>query len=508
MAVAAEQVPEKVVPPPAQTSADPAQFRKLLELAGWNATRFATFDKAGPLADEDQQELVELLWRLKTFDGPQLTDWARAGASGKEIAAAPSEHVGEIVELAGRVTRVERHALSAELAARLEMPAYFECQMMLDGGAGMATILTSRVPKAWLELQSLDEPAESAGVLIRLLSSTNGSTDRLFVSREIAWHPKQPHAPFVSLGESVLGELGVDVGLLDDVRQRRPISAAEREAFYQMLDASGRIGTNQLTRFASQDLDAVEKHWAAEEQRLAATLKDSPPGGNPRDRVRLQLAHEVQARAAKGQYSVAPLFNDAENRVGELVTLDGAARRVTRVDVGTSADGTTSDVARRFGIDHYYEIDVFTEDSQNNPVVFCVRELPPGFPLGDGLQEPVRIAGFFFKSWSFQSRRATLPDAQVDAAPAGDMRQFAPLLIGRGPILIDEADASASDSTGLIAAGLFVVLLGAIWAAGWWLARDDRRFVETTLAKQFSLAEGESLNDVDFDLSESTREHE
>ncbi len=218
------------------------------------------------------------------------------------------------------------------------------------------------------------------------------------------------------------------------------------------------------------------------------------------------MAHEVRARAAKGQYSVAPLFNDAENQVGELVVLDGTARRVTRVDVGKSPDGTPSDVARRFGIDHYYEIDLFTDDSQNNPVVFVVRELPPGMPIGDGLHEPVRIAGFFFKSWSFQSRRATLPADAAAAVPAGELRQFAPLVIGRRPILIGADEASATESIGMVVAGLFVVLLGVIWAAGWWLARDDRRFVETTLAKQFSLAEGESLNSIDFDLGEGPRD--
>ena len=509
MAAAAEPVsaPESAVPPAAVTPADPAQFRTLLDLAGWDAKRFSTL-RDGPLSDDQREALAELLWRLRTFDGPQLAAWARAGATLPAIAAAPSEHAGDLVELVGRVTKVERHALPAELEARLEMPAYFECKMTLADGAGEAMIITSRVPNAWLEMPALDEPAKAAGVFIRLPPAENGATDGLFVSREIAWHPQQPRQPFVSLGESVLGELGVDVGLLAGVRQRRPISRAERETFYQVLDAAGRIGANQLTRFATQDLDSVQKRWAAVEQRLAASQKDAPAGSNERDRARLQMAHEVQSRAAKGRYSVAPLFNDAKNQVGELVTLDGTARRVTRIDVGQSPDGTTSDVARRFGIDHYYEIDLFTDDSQNNPLVFCVRELPPGFPIGDGLHEPVRLAGFFFKSWSFQSRRAALPAAPDGAPNAADLRQIAPLVIGRSPILLEQPEASVSRSIGLIAASLFVLLLAAIWVAGWWLARDDRRFVATTLAKQYSLAEGESLNDLDFDLRETPRENE
>jgi hypothetical protein len=50
-------------------------------------------------------------------------------------------------------------------------------------------------------------------------------------------------------------------------------------------------------------------------------------------------------------------------------------------------------------------------------------------------------------------------------------------------------------------------LLVAIWAGGWWIFRDDRRFA-ATLAKQYSLPEGESLNDLQFDLSGSASPNE
>ena len=411
------------------------------------------------------------------------------------------DHAGELVELAGRVTRVESCTLPEKLAARLDMPTYFECEMTLDGGAGVARILTSRVPDAWLKMPALDEPATTAGVFIKRLPSENDAgKESLYVSREIAWYPKQPNRPYVSLGESVLGDLGVDVGLLDRVQQRKPLSTAESEAFYEMLAAVNRIGANQLIRFAAGDLADVQQVWAAEEQRLTALDHEN-------DLARLQLAHTVQSRAAEGRYSVAPLFNDPQNQVGELVTLDGTVRRATRIDVGSTADMAARNAAARLGIDHYYELDLFTDDSQNNPIVFCVRELPAGFPLGDGLQEPVRIAGFFFKTWSFQSRRAA-PPAVDDAAPNDKVRQVAPLLIGRGPIPLAPPDAATSRSIGLIAAGLFVLLLAAVWAAGWWLARGDRRFVASTLAKQFSVPEGQSLDELEFDHSPGPREHE
>ena len=178
-----------------------------------------------------------------------------------------------------------------------------------------------------------------------------------------------------------------------------------------MLDAAGRIGANQLARVADHDLESANEGWQ-KHSGCAANNRTA----ESRRRRRLQMAREVQARAAEGRYSVAPLFNDADNQVGELVAFDGTAA-ASRGSTWTIRPTAPSDVARRFGIDHYYEIDVFTDDSQNNPIVFCARELPPGLTIGDRLHEPVRIAGFFFKSWSFRSRRATLQMPR--STPAG-----------------------------------------------------------------------------------------
>jgi hypothetical protein len=472
--------------PAPQPPADPAQFRELLRLADWNAERFAALAESDPLSDAGREQVAELVWRLHTFDSPQLAAWARGGKPVSEILSTPDEHRGELVELTGRVTKVTRRDLPQEIADRLELPAVFECEMTLDDGAGTATIVTSRVPRTWLEMSPLDAPASAAGVLMSRLTNSDDTPRLLAASREIAWHPTTPQPPHVSLGESILGELGVDVGQLELVRQRSAITATEREAFYQILDAAGRIGTNQLTRFAQQQLPSI-----------AEQSQQQQP----------QLAREVQARAAKGLYSVAPLFNDPAIQVGELVALEGGVRRVQRIDVGQTADGAASDVARRFGIDHYYELDLFTDDSQNNPIVVCVRELPPGFPIGDGLHEPVRIAGWFVKVWNFESLRATLPNDSAGEPTPPNLRQFAPLLIGRSPIPLTPPTASTTAYASYFAATLFLILLAAVWFAGWRLFRDDRRFSKT-LARQYSLPEGESLNELQFDLSEAGREHD
>ncbi|MGD9635836.1 MAG: hypothetical protein AB7U97_21320, partial [Pirellulales bacterium] len=466
-------------------TADPAQFQELLQLAGWDAKRFARLQEGEPLSDANRDELSELLWRLRSFDAPQLAAWAQGSKLNWQDAAPAA--AGELALLTGRVTSVTRRELPADLAARLEMPSYYECEMTLDADAGKATIFTDRVPNAWLEMKSLAEPAAASAIFIRRLSDDAAAPHALFVSREIAWHPIEPNLPFVSLGESILGGLGVDVGLLDSLRQRQSIGAPEAEAFYSVLSAAGQIGANQLDRFARRQLPSIAEHWAAEERKL----KESPGDKSPQQLARLQLAREVQKRAAEGLYSVAPLFNDAANQVGELVAFEGTVRRVTPID------------ADKF---RYYELDLFTDDSQNNPIVVCVRDLPPGFPVGDHLHEPVRIAGWFLKVWSFESRRATLRVAPDGSATPQNLRQFAPLVIGRSPVLLESPAASTSAYATPVAAALFLTLLAVIWTAGWWIFREDKRFART-LAKQYSLPAGESLDDLKFDLSEGTPPH-
>lgn len=510
MAIPVERAPaEGVLDSPRDSQpADPAQFRKLLELAGWDSKRLDSLAKDSEVTDGDRNELAQLLWRLRTLDGPQLSAWARASKSFADVAADSTSNLGELVTLTGHVTKANRLELPTELAERLEMLNYYQCEMALDGEAGMATILTGRIPLAWLTMPTLNEPATANGVFIKLLASSDATKNGLFVSNDVAWRPTQPQPPFVSFGESVLGGLGVDVGLLDDLRQRRPLSRQESEAFYQILAAMGNIGANQLDRFANRDLASVQDHWADEGKRLAESIQKSPAAATARERAQLQLAREVQSRAAKGLFSVAPLFNQPEKQVGELMSLEVTVRRATRIDVGKSTDGSESDVARRFGIDHYYELDVFTDDSQNNPVVFCVRELPAGFPLGEGLSELVRIAGFFLKSWSFESRRATLPTTPEGTPTPAGMRQFAPLLVGRGPIILERAAPATFAYASYVAASLFLLLLAAVWATGWWFARDERRLKGATLADRFALPEGESLNDLDLDLSPAAPKNE
>ena len=228
----------------------------------------------------------------------------------------------------------------------------------------------------------------------------------------------------------------MDAELLDTLRDRQKIGPPQRECFYQMLAAVGRAKPGQLLRRARQELK----------------------------------------KEGKTSFSVVPLFNDPADQRGRLVALSGTARRVVKVRV------QDPDIVERFGIKYYYEIYLYTPDSQDNPLVFCVRELPQGMPAGSDPRycEQVEVAGFFMQTWSYRPELANEADGNPNA------RQLAPLLVGREPRWTRPAPPAGTNPLyGLIAGGLFIAAIAAIWLAVWRAAKKDRRFQQNRRVKSF-----------------------
>jgi hypothetical protein len=485
----------------ADTTKPTTSFREILTLAGWDAKRLAEFDDGQPLSDPQRVKALELLRRIRSFNSADLDAWVHEDLSPYEAVKHAADDRGRLVRLNCSVTRVTVQKPAPADATRLEMPAYYECEIALDNQAGIATVLTTRVPTAWLNAEKLDEPVSAIALYVKKLGDRD-SPPTLWLAKEIAWHPGQStekengrssptideglgNAADRTFGTVILGSLGMDVGLLDQVQSRGPIRAEERDALYGLLKAVGHVGPHQLARFAQQNLPAFRDEW---KRRLTATDIESHRA----------LAQEVLRLAAKGRYSVAPLFNDAPHQQGRLFVFDGMARRAVRVEVGTQSGGGSSDSARRFGFDHYYEVEVFTDDSQNNPLVFCVRELPDGFPVGDALREPVRVAGFFFKDWRYRARDTAEDDDQHapdEAAGDVDPSRYAPLLIGRAPLRLPPEQGGSLLSQ-YVGGGLFLLGLAGVWIAAVLYSRGDRQFRRRTPAVDLSLPPGQSLNDL------------
>ncbi len=513
-----EPMPDKITGP-----------RELLRAYGIDESYFNQLIDGRPVNDEEKEVLLRLMYRLRSFTMTDFVRWAEPELNLPEGLEDSAEYRGLLFQLRGRLTKVGICHIAPETAERFGFDAagaYYRCELLLDEGRQPAVVFTRRVPKQWREGGSIDARAGAFGLLLKFAGEDEQRPVPVFLAPRIAWYP-----------DTLLGNLGMDVGLLDTVRNRTDLTKQDREAFYQMLFAVGQAEPGRLIRDAREQLKNAGKN---------AVRTD---------------------RDGKRHYSVVPLFNKPDTQRGRLVMLSGVAKRTLRIPV------SDADVVERFGIRHYYELYVYTDDSQDNPVVFCVRKLPEGMPAGDGpdYSEYVEVAGFFFKTWAYDSRARTsatitsITEGPVETLPNGTKTavtllaidggapkglrggnrvnvdgtgvydtdhevleitegglvvtdvpytqdvsksgmtmsgwtrlQLAPLLIGGEPIWEPGAHYIPNHVIGAIAGGLFVVTLVGIWFALWCYGRGDRVFHERALAKRFAPAGNVSLNEIGF----------
>jgi hypothetical protein len=222
----------------------------------------------------------------------------------------------------------------------------------------------------------------------------------------------------------------MDISLWDAVRASKDhaLTAADREAFYRLLSVVGQPQAADLSRAAAAHLDVVA------------------------------------------------LIEKSDEHLGEILPVQGTARRITKVQVGDA------DVLARFGFDHYYEIDLFLPlagpalrlgndpKGEKNavfhhafPATLIVRRLPPGLAEGENLHESLRADGVFFKTWAYRSKFA---------GQFGQL-QPAPLFIAGEPQLV-AAPPAANALVGILVTTALLLSLAAAVLAGWWYRRSDR----------------------------------
>lgn len=444
--------------PPAKT------FQEVLSVAGWTAERLGQLKDGEPLDSMAQAEVARLLLRLQSIPPTKLSEWAQGEVDLETLRDEPASGRGELFHLTGRVVGVLEERLDETARAALEEPTWYVCEMRLEQGA-IVEVIARAIPPAWSELSPLEEPVACNAVFVR--TTDNGRLQ--FVAPHIAWYPVEPDPPLVNFGMATLGSLGVDLAEWISLKRAGGLTSADFTAFYEALAAMRKIDASQLAELAQGNLTRYAKPYREELSKLHEEAARTTRRG--------AILREIVTTANEGRFSVWPLFLEADRQQGQLVVLDGVVRRAVKVDTSIDREGDTSDAFTRFGIEHYYELELFTEDSQNKPLVFCVLELPAGFATGDDLHEPVRMAGFLFKVWVYRGRQS------VEAEGASsEGREAAPLLIGRGPLQIAASVESSAWMNGAVG-GLLGLAIASIWFVSWWFGREDKRFEKTTLAK-------------------------
>ncbi|MCH7750842.1 MAG: hypothetical protein IH898_01635 [Planctomycetes bacterium] len=462
-------------------------FQDVLALAGLGREVLATLTSDADYGKDDWQVLAQLVYRLRQFPPAQLQRWASAAPAAPWNVKA-DEHLGQIHAITATVESVEPVNISGngppeKMAAETVLPKLYRCRFRLADGTAGGVVLVPRVPNHWQRGEISEEPVRFLGVG---LGSTADNKDRvrLLLTNHLAWYPRKG----VSSGRLLLARQGMDIALLDEVKQRQPFVkpevSREGEAFYQCLAALAAVDRQELEMLTEQTVAATALQWLAKkpiaQQRqaelrheLAATNDSTEREALEQDletaRRDLALATAVEKQADRKLSSVAPLFLQPDGHVGELVRIEGVARRAVRIAIpgGAASQASTSG---KLSFDAYYEMEVFTADSQNLPVVCCVSRLPAEFPVGDKIREPVRVDGVFFKSWRYRTRKNL-----VGPGETGRQQQMVtPVVVGGVPTWLPTA-TSGQNRWGLWGGMAFLAALVVFWFVMFRLAERDRR---------------------------------
>lgn len=413
--------------------------RDVLKALGISDSFWESLRDGVPIQPDERELLLRLIVHIKMFQPAELEEWKQEPPDWSTAASEAKALRGRLLEVEGHIVKVGEEPVPPEMAGRAGFSHYYCSELETEGGPRYL-IYSRDLAQPWKGRKSLREKARVKGLFFKLAGTAPEFLPVLVTNRP-EWYP-----------DSLLGRLGMDCSLFNDVA----MEATDQRYVSPTPQKSGEL---------ESEVDPLEKYRLTGRDRecfyqLLAAAARARPG------ELLDIAKQELAKLRQTTYSVVPLFNDAPRQQGKLFLLYGTARRIERVNV------EDVDIRKRLGIDHYYTIYLFTDDSQNYPVVFCVRFLPNNVVPGEGPGYAVNlaVAGFFMKTWAFRPQASLSPDAPRHAW------QLAPLLIGREAVLLAKpaAPQRVAEVTGILA-GIVATLVGVIGVLVWWLNRRDRK---------------------------------
>jgi hypothetical protein len=412
----------------AATFRPPASAQEIFARFDIGESQFRNFFSGQPLGPAEEDVLAKILYRWPRLGQENVQAWRQKGITWDQLVAQPVQHRAEIFHFHGRVTHVAKMMLAPEIAERLEFDHYFRASVRIQDSPSVALVYARFLPAAWKLDAEMDEPISVDGLFLKVGDSTAETPPLLFAAERIAWHPDKPH-PEAHVGpdQVALAQAGVDWGLYEVVKAEngQGIAGPDREPFYQTL--------------------AV-------------------------------IAGEKKLPAAAKSVDIPLLLQKSETLLGSRMKVRGIARRITKVTVAAG------DIRKRFGINHYYEIDVSVvldkpmklaksaEDKDallyvnDFPVVLLVPRLPANLQEGESLHDQIEADGTFYKLWTYQSSFASQKNK----------RQAAPLLMTSEVRLVQKVDPLAGVGSAVVTAAM--VLAGGIFLViYWWFRLSDRK---------------------------------
>lgn len=151
---------------------------------------------------------------------------------------------------------------------------------------------------------------------------------------------------------------------------------------------------------------------------------------------------------------------------GQLVTLTGTLRELKKWE---EMKGDVKDV-NAYGLETLYEGWIFAEDSQSNPTVVVFTENPDNLPEGPNLNIPVKVTGYVFKMYGYESKD-----------PKNPLRK-APMLLAKGLEKRNVPEAASFPMEWI--AGVLIVLGLGVGLYVWSSNRTDKQFREEQHKKE------------------------
>ncbi|MCC9643800.1 LapA family protein [Rhodopirellula sp. JC740] len=387
---------------------------------------------------EAVNEQAKLVFRLKRLSDDVLQQ--RANEASDSAAS-----IGDAIEVAGTIESLRLIQVPTELVEFLNLRQVVELQIQTPDSATLR-LICGPLPDAVAvgdEVSGIGVALEEAESFSNTNQPPTASTVTVAAAGNLRWKPRNP----TSLGWEVLGELDVDLSRLPEIAtlSRQPLGDRDSTIFFSMIGAAHQAGT-----------------MTTDQQPLGPTVS--------------------AMRAAVAEVKPADLLKSPEEWLGQWIALDAETVRWTRVAIESETR------QQQVGQDHYFQLDAIgdlgnvqlkiatgngeTVTMENRfPVTFVTARLPAFLGSSDALSgtvaKPVRVEGFFYRLWSYES----------DFMASHGGKQFAPLVIaGRW---IDQTPAS-NDPIGvrwigtLAAIAVVMAIAGALLFAGL-NRRGDRR---------------------------------
>ena len=358
-----------------------------------------------------EESLQILLTRLRNGISPGLL--AKNIAEGKGIFDEFPARFGVPVRIGGKVTQVTPKRLDV----RGDFAPLDIFRVELDGGENSLVVFTAEIPKGWGTdgSEGVGQTACGIGIFFERYSCP------VIAAARLGW-----------LGAPTpLGRLGFDLSLFDQV---------EAHAVGELSKLSPGPARKQMLRNFRLTPDDRYPFYGL----LAAAAKASHP-----------------AAGDIASISAVDLFNRPADSQQKLVTLTGHLRRAQQVLV------PDEEIQALYGLDHYYELYLFTADSQDYPILFCVPELPTAadgtpIPTGSGpnYRQEVTLTGFLYKPWAYRidTANSTLAPGFLDSDKEGKSWIAVPLMIGLGGTWTPDQSASAANTP--FSQGIYYLLSG------------------------------------------------